>query len=124
GRRIGWQVKARKMTYDGDAGLVYLDNPSLELLGIPVAWLPWMVLPDPTQPRRQGFRMPSWDYSDKYGARLDVPYFIPLGESAEIILTPSLMSRQGLLMGAEWEQRFDYGAVNVRGWGTYQLDPS
>ena len=124
GRRIGWLVKASKMTYDGDAGLVYLDSPSLEILGIPVAWVPWMVLPDPSQPRRQGFRMPSWDYDDKYGARLDVPYFIPLGETSEIILTPSLMSRQGLLMGAEWEQRFDYGALNVKGWGTHQLDPA
>lgn len=124
GRRIGWKVNAGKMTYDRDAGLVYLDNPSLEILGIPVAWVPWLVLPDPSQPRKQGFRLPSWDYDEKYGARLDVPYFIPMGESADLILTPTLMSRQGFLLAAEWEQRFDYGEMNVKGSGLYQLDPS
>ena len=61
GRRIGWKVNASKMTYDRDGGVVYLDNPSLEILGIPVAWLAWLIIPYPTQPRKQGFRMPSWD---------------------------------------------------------------
>lgn len=124
GRRIGWKVNATKMTYDREGGLVYLDNPSLEILGIPVAWLPWMVLPDPSQPRKQGFRLPSWDYDNEYGARLNLPYFIPLGESADLILTPTLLSRQGFLMAAEWEQRFDYGEINVKGSGLYQLDPA
>ena len=124
GRRIGWKVNATRMTYDRDAGLVYLDNPSLEILGIPVAWVPWLVLPDPSQPRKQGFRMPSWDYTDKYGARLDLPYFVPISDSSDLILTPTLMSRQGFLMAAEWEQRFDYGEMSVKGSGIYQLDPA
>jgi len=59
GRRIGWKVRASKMIYDGDRAVVFLEGPQLELLGVPVAWMPWMAIPDPSQPRAQGFRVPA-----------------------------------------------------------------
>lgn len=124
GRRIGWKVDASKIVYNRDEGWVYLEGASLELLGIPVAWVPWMVLPDPTQPRRQGFRMPSVDYNPQYGGRLDLPYFVPVSDTMDLLLTPALFSRQGFMMAAEWAQRFDYGEYDIKASGIYQLDPS
>lgn len=124
GRRIGWKVNASKLVYNRDGGWVYMEGPSLEILGIPVAWVPWLVMPDPSQPRRQGFRLPSVDYDGKYGGRLDLPYFIPVSDSIDLLLTPTLLTRQGFLMAAEWEQRFDYGQYDIAASGIYQLDPS
>jgi LPS-assembly protein len=123
GRRIGWKVNASKITYDRDNGIVYLEGPTLEVLGIPVAWAPWLAVPDPSQPRRQGFRMPSVDYDEKYGGRLDLPYFLPIGEDMDLLLTPTLLSRQGALMGAEFTHRVPLGEYVVRASGVYQLDP-
>src|SRR5690606_24084804 len=40
----------------------------------------------------------------------------------DIILTPTLMTRQGFLMGAEWVQRFDKGSFRIKASGLYQLD--
>lgn len=124
GRRIGWKVNASKIVYSRDGGWVYMEGPSLEILGIPVAWVPWLVLPDPTQPRRQGFRMPSVDYNQQYGGRLDLPYFVPVSETMDLLLTPTLFTRQGFLMAAEWAQRLDYGDYDIKASGIYQLDPS
>ena len=125
GRRIGWQVKAAKMTRFKERGVVEMEQPSLELLGIPVAWLPWLSLPDPSQPRRTGFRLPGLDYSDTRGVELTVPYFLAIDENAEVLLLPTLMSRQGFWMGAEWTQRVPgQGEFEVSGSGIYQLDPS
>jgi LPS-assembly protein len=124
GRRIGWKVNASKITYDRENAIVYLDNPSLEILGVPVAWLPWMAVPDPTQPRAQGFRTPSFDYSEEQGGRLNLPYFMPLGEDIDLLLVPSLMTRQGALMAASWTHRVDVGEYTVAAAGLYQLDPS
>jgi LPS-assembly protein len=124
GRRIGWKVNATKITYDRENAVVYLDNPSLEILGIPVAWLPWMVVPDPTQPRAQGFRTPSIDYSEEHGGRLNLPYFLPVGEDIDLLLTPTLMTRQGGLMTADWTHRLPLGTYSITASGLYQLDPS
>lgn len=124
GRKIGWKVRASKMIYDGDRAVVFLEGAQLELLGIPVAWLPWMALPDPSQPRAQGFRIPSVGYDEKRGARLEVPYFIPVSPDIDLMLTPTLMSRQGLLMAAELTHRVPWGVYDVAAFGTYQLDPA
>ena len=123
GRKIGWKVNASKIVYDRDRALVFLEGAGLELLGIPVAWVPWFVLPDPSQPRAQGFRLPSVTYADKTGLRVDLPYFVPVAEEIDLILTPSVMTRQGLLMQAEWTHRLPMGYYDVKASGLYQLNP-
>ena len=125
GRRIGWKVKAARMTYDRANASVILEQPSLELLGVPVAWLPWFWIPDPTQPRAQGMRMPQVDFDGERGAVLGVPFFIPVGEDVDILLTPQLLSRQGALMAIDTTWRFPgLGSIDVAASGLYQLDPS
>jgi len=124
GNRIGWKVKAAKLVQNNQTKVVYFEQPSLEVLGVPVAWLPWLWLPDPTSKRNTGFQLPSIDYKSELGGRLRVPYFIGIGEDTDILLAPQLMTRQGFLMAATWQQRFDYGAFNIAASGLYQLDPS
>jgi LPS-assembly protein len=124
GHRIGWKVKAAKLVQNNDTKVVYFEQPSLEVLGVPVAWLPWLSLPDPTNKRNTGFQLRSVDYKSELGGRVRIPYFIGIGEDTDILLAPQLMTRQGALMAATWQQRFDYGAFNIEASGLYQLDPS
>ncbi|WP_236884293.1 LPS-assembly protein LptD [Devosia sp. A16] len=123
GNRIGWKVKAAKLIQNSETKTIYFEQPSLEVLGVPVAWLPWLSLPDPSAKQSNGFLLPSVNYKAEYGARITAPYFINVGDDTQILLAPSLMSRQGFLMAAEWQQRFDYGAFTVKASGIYQLDP-
>ncbi len=124
GRRIGWKVNASKVVYDRDRALVFLEGAGLELLGIPVAWIPWLVVPDPSQPRAVGFRTPSVNYDPAYGLRLNAPFFVPVAEDIDLLLTPTLLTRQGFLMQAEWTHRLPLGEYDVTVSGLYQLDPS
>lgn len=122
GHRIGWSVKAARMLYDEKALNVTLDQPTLYLLGVPMAWVPWLRIPDPTK-RLSHFEMPSVDYSRGTGAMLTVPYFIAAGPDDDYIVAPTLMSRQGLLMAGEWDHRFPAGATSVKAYAVDQLDP-
>lgn len=123
GRRIGWKVYAARITRDEKGNVIYLDQPTLEILGVPVAWVPWLAIPDPTK-RAAGFKMPRYENTAKLGHRLDVPFFVPIGDDIDILLTPTVMTRQGFLLGAEYEQRFSYGNLHISAGGVYQLDPS
>jgi len=126
GRRIGWNVKAARMVYEPEKASMTLEQPSLELLGVPVAWLPWFWMPDPSQPRATGPRMPSFDADAKRGGVLEVPFFVALGEDADLVLTPTLMSRQGLLARGNltWRVPDWQGVIEVQASGVYQLDPA
>ncbi|MEO6015531.1 MAG: LPS assembly protein LptD [Devosia sp.] len=125
GRKIGWKVKAAKMIYDRENASVILEQPSLEVLGIPVAWLPWFWVPDPTQPRARGFRSPSVGSSATRGYQVTVPFFVPVGQDVDILLSPTLMSRQGFLAKGDLTWRIpSYGTIEVHAAGLYQLDKS
>jgi LPS-assembly protein len=124
GRRIGWSVSASKVVYNAEDGSVYLEQPSLALLGIPVAWLPFFWLPDTSDTALDNVRMPNFSYSEETGARLEVPVAAYTSRWTDIILTPTLLTRQGFLMGAEWIQRFDRGQFQVKASGLYQFDKS
>ena len=122
GRRIGWSISAARVTHNAEDGSISLEQPSLAILGIPVAWLPYLWLPDTSDGALSNLRMPSYDYSEETGHRLEVPYYAYSSRWTDIILTPTLMTRQGFLMGAEWVQRFDKGSFRIKASGLYQLD--
>lgn len=65
---------------------------------------------------------PIFSYSDEVGAQVGFEVSAYSSKWTDIILTPRLMSRQGLLLGAEWIQRFDNGSFQIKGSGVYQLD--
>lgn len=119
GNTIGWKVRATRITTDEVERLVYYEQPSLELLGVPVLWLPWLTLPADGE-----FEMPVLSFDPNYGIGASFPFFRYNISGGSLLLTPTVFSKQGLMLGADWRQRvgdLDYG---VRGSAIYQLDPS
>ena len=47
----------------------------------------------------------------------------PVSDDIDLLLTPSLMTRQGFLMAAEWTHRVPWGTYDIKASGIYQLDP-
>ena len=123
GRRIGWSMHANRVTQNRADGSLALEQPSLAVLGVPVAWLPYLWLPDTSSGTVAGLRTPSFDYSNEIGLKVEVPVAVYSTRWTEVILTPTLLTGQGFLMGAEWIQRFDNGSFNIKASGLYQFNP-
>lgn len=125
GRRIGWRLRTGKIVQNSKDRYTDLSQPVLEVLGFPIAWLPWIRLPDLTQEDGSGFRTPSTAYSEKIGIKASLPYYYSIGSGMGLLLTPSLISQQGLLLGTKFSQVFGgFGGYSVAAHGIYQLDPS
>ncbi len=123
GRRIGWSISSAKVVQNTEDGSISFEQPVLSLLGVPVAWLPYLWLPDLSDSALANLPMPSFGYSEQMGARVEVPVAAYSSRNTDIIFTPTLMSRQGFLLGAEWVQRFDQGSFRIKASGLYQMDP-
>jgi len=122
GRRIGWSVSAARIVQNSEDGSLYLEQPTLALLGVPVAWLPFLWLPGTEESVLSSVRTPSIDSSEAIGLKVEVPIMAHSSRWTDIILTPTLLTRQGFLMGAEWVQRFDRGSFQIKASGLYQFD--
>ena len=54
-----WEITTTQTVHDEKKKNLYHTNPTLRIAGVPVAWLPYATMPDPTVKRRSGFLLPS-----------------------------------------------------------------
>ncbi len=115
-----WQVKAERVVQDERTRTIKLRNARFELFGMPIAYLPYLEVPDFNRKRKSGFLAPSFGSDDALGTWGKVPYFLTLGDSADVTVTATGYSYQGFLLDAEFRKRFENGMMTLRAAGISQ----
>ena len=64
----------RALLAEKGQGLAILRNTTINILGVPILWLPWMAYPLGTE-RESGFLFPEFGYGNRNGAEVGLPYF-------------------------------------------------
>ena len=119
-----WRVKAARIIHSNSERMIYYENATLELLGVPVAYVPYFWTPDPTVRRKTGFLAPHYTSSSVLGQGVSLPFFWALAPNYDLTLTPTYYSEQGFLGQVEWRHRLLTGAYNIRASGIVQEDPN
>src|SRR3954454_23956191 len=100
------------------------ETAQLEFFGVPIAYMPYFSTPDPTVKRKSGFLMPGYfPGTTNTGFGAEVPYYWAIAPDMDATFTPRFMSRQGVMLQAEFRQRLLDGAYQIRAYGLDQLDP-
>jgi LPS-assembly protein len=110
-----WEIRARRVVHDEVERQIYFDRAQFRLAGIPVLYIPRLRMPDPTLKRATGFLMPSIRTTSDLGTGIKVPYFIVLGKSADLTLTPYLTARQSETLGLRYRRAFATGLITLEG---------
>ncbi|WP_319826450.1 LPS-assembly protein LptD [Thalassovita sp.] len=109
-----WQIRAKRTIHDQQERQLYFENAQLRVLDVPVLWLPWMRMPDPTLERATGFLIPELNQSSELGLGLKLPYFIRMGDHRDLTLTP-FVSTQTTTLEWRYRQAFRTGRVTFHG---------
>lgn len=110
-----WEVRARRIIHDEVERQIYFENATFRALGVPIAYLPRLRVPDPTNERAFGFLVPSYLLSGELGFQLQVPYFIPLGDHRDLTITPWIGTEETRTVQLRYRQAFTNGDISVRG---------
>jgi LPS-assembly protein len=117
-----WQVKSARIIHNNSEKTIYYENSTLEFAGIPVAYVPYFWSPDPTEKRRTGFLAPHYLSGSAIGTGVGVPFFWNLAPNYDVTITPTFLSRQGVLGNVEWRHRLMTGSYNIRAAGIFQQE--
>ena len=117
-----WQIKAARIIHDREERTVYYEHARLEFVGVPIAYLPVFFHPDPTVTRKSGFLVPSILQREAIGFGVTTPVFWNLAPNYDVTFSPTFLTRQGVLMQAEWRHRLLNGAYSIRLAGIFQQD--
>ncbi|QGX98247.1 LPS-assembly protein LptD [Roseovarius faecimaris] len=114
GRPPLWQIRAERVIHDQQEQQLYFDNAQFRVLDTPILYLPRLRLPDPTLERASGFLIPSVYNSSTLGTGVKVPYFIKLGDHADLTLTPFIATKTTTLE-YRYRQAFRNGEIEFNG---------
>lgn len=107
-----WSIRADRVVHDAAAQQLYFENAVFAIRDVPVFWIPAMRLPDPTLERATGLMIPELRTSDTLGVGLALPYFIALGDSRDLRITP-YVSAETRTFEARFRQAFANGEMQV-----------
>ncbi len=113
-----WRIRARKVIHDEKERVIHYENATFDVLGVPIAWLPYFRHPDPTVKRMSGFLVPSFFSSSIFGYGVKQPYFLVIDDYSDLTVTPFFMTNDGLIMELEYRRAFADGDLRVSGSGT------
>jgi lipopolysaccharide export system protein LptA len=115
--RDPWAIKAKKTDLEV-GGYAVTRNTTLNVLGVPILWSPWAVLPLKRE-RQSGFLFPEFANSSRRGFEVGVPYFWVVHPQVNLTLTPTWTSDRGPLVkfNVEYvvghEGRNNYGTLRA-----------
>ena len=118
-----WQVKATKIIENQETHTIYYEDAQLQFWGFPVFYFPYFSSADSTVNKKTGFLAPSLVSGGYLGTGVSLPYFIDLAPNYDLTLTPTFLSKQGLLGEVDWRQRLSNGIYNIRATGIDQDQP-
>ncbi|GGE00635.1 LPS-assembly protein [Gemmobacter megaterium] len=110
-----WEIRARRIVHDQQERQIYFDSAQLRIAGVPVFWVPHLRMPDPTLDRASGFLMPRLVSTSRLGLGVQLPYFIKLGQSRDLTLTPFVASKDVQSLGFRYRQAFRTGEIALTG---------
>ena len=123
GRIPTWRIKAEEIIIDEVTHTIRYKSASFELLGVPIAYLPVFSHVAPTVKQKTGILRPNFLLDSDLGFGIGIPYYYAVDESRDLTITPTILTKQGLLGEVEWRQRTTRGAYTLHLAGIHQQDP-
>ena len=108
-----WEIRASEVVHDAAAQQIYFRNATLRFYGVPVMYLPIMRVPDPTLSRATGFLNPRLRSTTALGTGIKIPFFIAMGDSRDLLITPYLTTGGDRTVELRYRQAFANGTVQV-----------
>lgn len=109
-----WQIRAKRIVHDRLEQQLYFDQAQFRILDVPVFYIPRLRLPGPGLDRATGFLVPSIRTTSQLGTGLKIPYFIKLGDSRDLTVTPYFSSSTRTLE-LRYRQAFRTGRIEFNG---------
>ena len=108
-----WYFTASSATNDPINQNIVYRNVKIHIASLPLGYLPYLRLPFGVD-RARGFLIPSLSITSNLGTGLKLPYFVPLGRSRDLLITPYI-SRKTKTIGYRYRQKFSKGELKLVG---------
>jgi lipopolysaccharide assembly outer membrane protein LptD (OstA) len=117
--REPWKIRADEIDVEIE-GYGTARNTTVDVLGVPLVWFPWMIYPIKTE-RQTGFLFPDAALGSRNGFEVGIPFFWAARDEVNATFTPRWTSKRGFKGDADFQ--YVYGEQSSgRVFGSYAYD--
>lgn len=114
-----WRIRARRVIHDEEDRRIHYEDATFDVMGVPVAWLPWFSHPDPEQDRASGFLVPELLHNkNTFGYGASIPYYWVIDDQSDLTFTPFISTKESPLGMIEYRRAVPSGRFDIGGSGT------
>lgn len=104
GKRLPWEIETGRADVEL-GGYAQLKNSTFDVLGVPVLWIPWMLVPVKSD-RETGLLLPDFAFGGRGGPTIGVPFFWAARPELNVTLTPRYFVNRGFKQDVELDYVF------------------
>lgn len=109
--REDWFLETRELELDTLRQVGTARDATVRFFGAPIFYSPWLEFPLSNE-RKSGFLVPTAGSSGARGIEFALPYYFNLAPNYDATITPRIMSKRGLQVGAQFRYLFGGGYAN------------
>lgn len=111
-----WQLRSYQAIRDMEHGRIDFSDTFIDFFGVPVFYMPFFSMVDPSVKRKSGLLIPSINFSGKYmGAYTTIPYYWAMNKWSDLTFIPLFATKTGPQLSAIYRARFNQGMLRVEG---------
>lgn len=115
-----WQFRAYNATQDLQHQEIDFRDVYWDILGIPVLYLPYFSMTDPSAKRHSGFLMAGVTPHDRYlGTYVTIPYYWVIDDQSDLTVQGLFSTKTGPQLSTQYRNRFNFGTLNILGGVAY-----
>ena len=118
-KHLVWAIKAVRISHDPHRHRISYKDARVEILGVPILFLPAFSHPDGSTGRASGLLVPEIEIRNTLGFGVGVPYHIDLGPDRDVTIKPWLFTGVKPALDVRARQLFAAGPVELHVYGTY-----
>ncbi|MGE0594798.1 MAG: LPS-assembly protein LptD [Hyphomonadaceae bacterium] len=117
-----WSLRARRAVQDRETQTISYRGATVEVLGVPILYLPFFAHADPSVGRASGLMPPRIGQDGSLGAYYRQPYYWAFSPSADVTPWAQVHSNIRPLYGVDYRQRFFSGYLQAEASFAYEQE--
>ncbi len=113
GEQPMWDIKASRTVRNEKTQTITHYNMRMDVMNVPVGYLPFLSHPDWTVRRRSGFLTPSFRFSTDLGFAPAVPYYHVIDQTSDLEITAHKYQHRGLGLKSTYRKYWDNTTLNA-----------
>ena len=110
-----WEIRTAKIIHNMDDKMLMFFNPVLWTYNIPVFWLPFFEMPDPSVKYKTGFLMPDFGSTNNMGTQINIPLYVNFSDYHDMTFTTSYLTQENPLFQLEHRLNLDHSEYRTHG---------